>query len=617
MEQKKFQSTINRISSTEWLKSMPLAGANIGHFQILKRLGYGGMGCVFQVYVSKLEATRAIKILRPDSGKLFRERFSQEAKITANLDHSNIIRVFNVYKWKDGPFIEMEYIQGQSLDKLLKERGKLPLPVALSILLFVCKALDYAQKKVFTMEGKTVKGLIHRDLKPGNIMISKNGIVKLSDFGLAGFVSSEDRSLKIPMGSQAYIAPEGFQNTLPDMRSDIYSLGIVLYEMVCGERPFSHQCLTNGNGLQAKRTGQYPPIEAKMPGIIRSVPYIIDKCLQPDPQRRFQNFTQLNFECEAALEEITYTSPKEIVINYTKHPNNFKVKPSQKTKWYRNRLLIISFILVLFGIAMVIIGTRFKDKIFLTLAESLAPKISSEVSLAPEEKQKSPADQKAPLSSTNPGEKETIKPKGKTPPVREKPVSKPKPITTKLAKKDEKPVQTEKTEEISVLNPGIVSLQNARFDQAIQQFLDLQNNDLKSRTRDSLDLYLIEAYIKKQALREAHIYALKRVIPDGYYYLLTALLLEYAGNISEASEAFDKAVTFPSILGTAKKYEAMDKRIAFLFRLYERKKDSVLRIKTYNAGNEFLTKVCGQVQIPKMHCRKVQEIMKKLEAIDE
>lgn len=609
VKQNHFQPTLQRMTSMEWLQCMPKQGERVGQFRIMCRLGYGGMGCVFKVYQKELETVRAIKILRPDSGSLFRDRFSTEAKITANLNHPNIIRLYNVYQWNETvPYIEMEYIEGSSLEQLLQERKTIPQVAALAMITIVCHALDYAQKRQFIINGTAVSGLIHRDIKPGNILVSKEGVIKISDFGLAGFEQTAASSKDLPMGSQPYIAPEGLQGAVMDVRSDIYSLGIVFYEMLCGTSPFPQTGFLGSDGIDAKIKGQYPSIGTRVPNLKKSIAYIIEKCLQKNPDKRFQNFKQLHYECETALEEITAMHPGDIVRSYSTNPKSLRLHSARHAR-KNSKPAVLAWGAVVLGLCLgfVLTGVCVKTYRAYKKVRPVVTRINS-VDTSAVQQHQSIEKKAGVISSETPSRRTTEKP------LQNPPVSK---------KEEEKAARTQpvllpqQPTPVSLLQDGIEALQDQNYTKAIDRFNALSLQSLPAKTRDSLDLYLLESYIKNQTIRDAHLHALNRRIDDGYYYLLTALIHEYAGNFAEANRSFDKAVTTASLFNPYARNEAMVRRIEFLYRQYEKTKDNIIRIKTYNACNDFITAVCSQSSGSHETCANTLEIMKKLEGFNE
>jgi serine/threonine protein kinase len=209
-----------------------MIGSTISHYRILERLGGGGMGVVYKGWDQRLERYAAIKFLSPhrSSSEDFKRRFAREARTASRLEHPNICTVFETDETDDGRlFIAMAFCEGESLKRKI-QRGPLALPEALSIAAQVAAGLAAAHDK----------GVVHRDVKPGNVMVGGDGRVKIVDFGIAR-LADETRLTRTGdvMGTTAYIAPEQFLSDETDHRADLWSLGVVLYEMVTGRLPWS------------------------------------------------------------------------------------------------------------------------------------------------------------------------------------------------------------------------------------------------------------------------------------------------------------------------------------------------------------------------------------------
>jgi serine/threonine protein kinase len=210
----------------------PLLGRRIGQCLLQRKLGEGGMGAVYLAQHAGLNKAVAIKILpaqlaeNPD----FIARFLREARLAARLDHPNVVQVYDVGQADGLYYISMQYVEGRGLDILLKERGKLAPNEALSVAKRVAAALEAARKL----------GIVHRDIKPANILVSKDGLVKVADFGLAkereakGTISEPGQIV----GTPQYMAPEQAEGKAVDHRTDLYALGATLYHMVSGRKPF-------------------------------------------------------------------------------------------------------------------------------------------------------------------------------------------------------------------------------------------------------------------------------------------------------------------------------------------------------------------------------------------
>jgi serine/threonine protein kinase len=207
-----------------------LIGSTISHYKILSKLGEGGMGVVYKAEDSKLDRLVALKFLPAHllGDEEIKKRFEREAKACAALSHPNVCRVYEVDQVNGKTFIAMEFIEGESLDKQI-EQGPLKLDEALDIAQQIAKGLEVAHKK----------GIVHRDIKPQNIMLGEDSHVTIMDFGLAQLTAAS--LLTRPdqtMGTTFYMSPEQTEGSGTDNRTDIWAVGVVLYEMVSGQRPF-------------------------------------------------------------------------------------------------------------------------------------------------------------------------------------------------------------------------------------------------------------------------------------------------------------------------------------------------------------------------------------------
>jgi eukaryotic-like serine/threonine-protein kinase len=261
-------------------------GEQLGHYKIVSMIGKGGMGEVYLGTDTRLGRPVAIKV----SAREFNDRFEREARAISTLNHPNICTLYDV-----GPnYLVMEYIEGETLSKII-ERGPLPLD----------KALPYAVQVVDALAAAHAKGVIHRDLKPGNIIITKNG-VKVLDFGLAklsGEKLSGDSAASIEtvtepitragaiLGTLYYMAPEQVEGKEANERSDIFSFGVVFYEMITGQRPFNGD--TQAAVLASLLKDQPPPMSQWQPAVPRQLERVVRKCLEKKPDDRWQSARDL------------------------------------------------------------------------------------------------------------------------------------------------------------------------------------------------------------------------------------------------------------------------------------------------------------------------------------
>lgn len=255
-------------------------------YRLDRKLGEGGMAIVYCGTDILLRRHVAIKVLREQyaADDEFVRRFYQEAESAAKLSHPNIVNTFDVGHQDKTYFIVMELVDGPSLGEIIAADGRLPEPVAIDYAAQIASGLAYAHRQ----------GILHRDIKPGNILVTKDDVVKLSDFGIARAVSQQTMALTKPglvMGSVYYISPEQAQEHELHETSDLYSLGIVLYQMLTGKLPYTGESAVT---VALKHIGDpVPVIDVGSTGISPALAAIVNRLLQKNPQRRFQSASEL------------------------------------------------------------------------------------------------------------------------------------------------------------------------------------------------------------------------------------------------------------------------------------------------------------------------------------
>jgi serine/threonine protein kinase len=254
-----------------------------GRYNIIKKLGRGGMGVVYKAEDIRLKRTVALKFLHPDMirDQEAKERFIQEAQAAAALDHPNICTVYEVDESEDQTYIAMAYVEGQSLKEKIKN-GPLGLDEAVAIASQAAEGLRAAHKK----------GIIHRDIKPANIMLTEEGLVKIMDFGLAKLTWGVDLTkTSTVMGTVAYMSPEQARGEKVDEQTDIWSLGCVLYEMLTGRRPFKRT--HNQAALYSILNEEPEPILRLRKDLPEGLVKILETCLQKEPLDRYKDMEAL------------------------------------------------------------------------------------------------------------------------------------------------------------------------------------------------------------------------------------------------------------------------------------------------------------------------------------
>jgi serine/threonine protein kinase len=266
-----------------------------GRYELLEKIGGGGMAVVYKAKCHLLKRYVAVKILRPElvENDEFVNRFKRESQSAASLSHPNIVNMYDVGQEDDIHYIVMEYVDGKTLKEYIREKGRLESEEAVRIVSQICSALNHAHNN----------NIVHRDIKPQNILMSKDGIAKVADFGIARAVNSATVTMAGAnvIGSVHYFSPEQARGGYVDKKSDIYSLGIVLYEMVTGVVPFEGDSAISValKHIQEKVT---PPGEIN-PDIPKSIQYIIERAIEKDIDKRYHDTADMLSDLKRALKE--------------------------------------------------------------------------------------------------------------------------------------------------------------------------------------------------------------------------------------------------------------------------------------------------------------------------
>ncbi len=283
-------------------------GNQVGPYRILERLGAGGMGEVYRARDTRLERDVALKLISPDktADPESKKRFVQEARAASSLNHPGIVTIYDIGSEKDLDYIAMELVHGSTLDELIPRQG-LRLTLALRYAIAIADALAAAH----------AAGIVHRDLKPGNVMVGEDGRVKLLDFGLAKLVTqgplgeldgggtvsnSRPRTAQgAILGTVSYMAPEQAEGKSVDARSDIFTFGAILYEMITGARAFKSD--TTLSTLSAILKDDPKRIGSLVEDVPPELERIISRCLKKDPERRWQGMRDVKVALEELKEE--------------------------------------------------------------------------------------------------------------------------------------------------------------------------------------------------------------------------------------------------------------------------------------------------------------------------
>src|SRR5215468_6788432 len=264
-------------------------GDRFGKYQVLERIGRGGMGTIFKAHDPVLDRLVALKVISPEVEVTdeLRTRFFREAKACAKLNHPNIVTVYDMGEDEGRLFIVMELLEGEELRQIIKASHVLNLEDKISVMLEVCSGLHYAHQK----------GIIHRDMKPGNIFLQKTGHVKILDFGIALIAATEPGLTRtgLIMGTLRYISPEQVRGRV-DQRSDMFSIGSVFYELLTSRPPFLGDDAMQL--LEQLRTEDPPPPNQIDPAIPPELTAIVQRAMRKEPADRFRDLEEMRAELD-------------------------------------------------------------------------------------------------------------------------------------------------------------------------------------------------------------------------------------------------------------------------------------------------------------------------------
>jgi serine/threonine protein kinase len=269
-----------------------------GRYQVIEEVGHGGMGKVYKVFDTDIKEKIALKLLRPEIAldKETIERFSNELKLARKIRHKNICGMFDLGKAEGTTFITMEFVPGEDLKKFIRKSGQLGAGRAVSIAKQVCEGLEEAHRL----------GVVHRDLKPQNIMVDEDGNARIMDFGIARSLRGKSiTGAGVMIGTPDYMSPEQVEGKDVDQRSDIYSLGIILYEMLTGRVPFEGDTpFTIGVKHKSEIPRDPREINTQIP---QDLGGLVLKCLEKDKAKRYQTAQELHADLEKVEQDLPTT----------------------------------------------------------------------------------------------------------------------------------------------------------------------------------------------------------------------------------------------------------------------------------------------------------------------
>lgn len=292
----------------------------IGKYEIEEKIGVGGFGVVYKGRDPYIKRAVAIKTCQVDEEEI-RKRFFREAEFAGNLRHPNITTIYDFGIQDETPYIVLEFLTGEDLDRKIKKGEYFPLEEKLRILIEVCKGLHYAHEN----------NIIHRDIKPANIRIQDDGSIKIMDFGIAKSTHIESHLTQTGMtiGTAAYLAPEQIKGEKLDRRTDIFSLGVLMYEFFTYIKPFQGEIITN---LIYNILNVDPPlISVQFMDFPKELEKVVFKCLEKNREKRYENVEKLKNDLEAILINIQKEGQKKGVETYRPKTPFTKTEEEEKT----------------------------------------------------------------------------------------------------------------------------------------------------------------------------------------------------------------------------------------------------------------------------------------------
>lgn len=274
----------------------------VGRYEVRNRLGHGGMGVVYLAVDPRLNRPVAVKLLLRVDNPEMRERFLREAYAVARLDHRNIVKIFDIGDHEGQPFFAMEYIEGETLAEVIQRRKPLPVARKVRLIAEVCEGLALAHKA----------GVIHRDIKPANVMVTPSGSTKIIDFGIARIVDSDMTQTGCVPGTPNYLSPEQVEERTANELSDMFAVGLVLYELLTSRKAFPGE--VRYAVLTSILSAEPQPLRDLIPDIDSALVEIVNKALRKRPQDRYPSLDAMHADLMRVVDRLESAEGRETVV---------------------------------------------------------------------------------------------------------------------------------------------------------------------------------------------------------------------------------------------------------------------------------------------------------------
>ena len=353
------------------------SGKKIASYEIEEELAQGGMGVVYLARQPSLERRVVLKTLRRDlaEDETHDERFTREAQAAAGVHHPNVVVVYDCFAWRGERFIAQEHVDGKDVASVLAQVERFDPRVVSLVALEVARGLEEIH----------ARGIVHRDLKPANILLGRAGEAKIADFGIA--LDAKGSTLTQTghsLGTPPYMSPEQLLGARVDYRSDLFSFGLVLYEMLTGKRPFAEQEPSGEALVRRIEEGRHPPVRKLAPRTPRRLARVVQRCLRAKPKRRFASSAELRRTLERQLGQPSPADCREEIAAWLWERKVFKAgrgqtlrapraRGSRRTRWLRPGIAALAA-----GIAaMVALGATLERRTLATFVPAFALRLET------------------------------------------------------------------------------------------------------------------------------------------------------------------------------------------------------------------------------------------------